>query len=153
MGPFPIALLWAACAQPYGTGTGPGSTTPAAPYACDGRTSRTDVASLDHLHRFHDRHAGASDAVFGATDSGDGRPSYDRLADAVPVDATAVLDLACGDGALLERLVRPGRALTGLDANGSELAAAGARLEDRAGTARGVRCGGPSRWRSAGAAG
>ena len=86
--------------------------------------------SLVFLDRFHDRHAGASDCVFGSADTGDGRSSYARLRAVVPDDAGDVLDLACGDGPLLARLGDLPRltSLVGLDANRTELAAAERRL-------------------------
>lgn len=74
------------------------------------------------LRSFHARHAGASDRVFGRCVGPDGRSSYDWLADAA--DGAAVLDLACGDGALAARVVQryPGAEVVGLDASEAELA-------------------------------
>jgi SAM-dependent methyltransferase len=87
------------------------------------------MASLDLLQPFHDRRAGASDAVFGRADVGGGRASYDHLVDRVPTDAIRVLDLACGDGPVLARLGGRGvHALVGLDANAAELGKAAERL-------------------------
>ncbi len=86
-------------------------------------------ATLDNLNHFHDRHAGASDRIFGAADAGGGRTSYDLLVDEVPADAASVLDLACGDGPVLQRLRARGHArLVGLDQSQAELAAARRRL-------------------------
>jgi SAM-dependent methyltransferase len=82
------------------------------------------------LERFHDRHAGASDRVFGPAAAADGRSSYHHLAEYVPDGARDVLDLACGDGALLEVLLARHRRAVGLDRNRAELAAAGRRLPD-----------------------
>lgn len=91
-----------------------------------------DVTLLDSLHRFHDRHAGASHVVFGRADAGGGRSSYDRLFDAVPRDARRILDVACGDGPMLERLERLSpEVVVGFDANAAELAAADHRLGGR----------------------
>ncbi|MCP3097338.1 methyltransferase domain-containing protein [Myxococcus sp. K15C18031901] len=59
--------------------------------------------------------------------------TYDLLADAVPADPgpRRVLDLACGDGYLLERVARrglPGTSLVGIDMSADELSLAKARL-------------------------
>ena len=83
-------------------------------------------SAADALSLFHARFAGASEQVFGLGTLPDGRSSYQALADTVPEGARRVLDLACGDGALLERLAPPER--VGLDRSPEELAAARARL-------------------------
>lgn len=86
------------------------------------------LTTTEALSSFHARFAGASDRVFGRGTVPDGRSSYQWLADQVPPEAARVLDLACGDGALLARLARPGREIMGLDRSEHELAAARARL-------------------------
>jgi len=84
------------------------------------------------LLRFHSRHPGSSALVFGGADAGDGRNSYDHLADRVqPGEHGTVLDLGCGDGLLLEVLhARHGDAvaLSGVDMSPDELEAARVRL-------------------------
>lgn len=80
------------------------------------------------LAAFHARYAGASDRVFSRGQDDAGRSSYARLAETVPPEAEVVFDLACGDGAMLQRLQRPGRRQVGLDRSPEELAAARARL-------------------------
>ena len=55
---------------------------------------------------------------------GGGRTPYEWLARSVSSSANLVLDLACGAGAMIERLERPGRTVIGLDRSESELAAA-----------------------------
>jgi len=63
-----------------------------------------------------------------------GGTSYERLVRCVPVGATHVLDLACGDGVLCERLLEtfPSNvAVTGIDLSDVELAAAEKRLAQR----------------------
>ena len=85
----------------------------------------------EFLLAWHARHPGATSLTFGDGATADGRSSYDLLVDAAARPDAAVLDLACGDGFLIERLAaspsRP-RALAGLDMSPDELAAARARL-------------------------
>ena len=82
------------------------------------------------LRRFHAEHPGATSEVC-ATPGGDS--SYGRLVDLVPRDGAArtVLDLACGDGALLELIRRRGdenMTLVGVDMSPDELRLARQRL-------------------------
>lgn len=89
----------------------------------------TGVTPDDFLLAFHARHAGLTARAFGGGRCADGRSSYDLLAD-VPRVGDTVLDLGCGDGFLLERLVArgfPPASLTGVDMSEHELAAARAR--------------------------
>ena len=87
---------------------------------------------------FHARHAGATALALGQLPvTCDGRAfpsSYELLAAQVPAAATALLDVACGDGYLLSLIAgqRPAIELTGVDMSGEELAAAGSRLQRRA---------------------
>lgn len=87
---------------------------------------------------FHARHAGATAIALGplpVTCDGDAfASSYELLATQVPATATALLDVACGDGYLLALLAahRPGLQLTGVDMSTEELAAAASRLQGRA---------------------
>ena len=79
------------------------------------------------LRAYHARHPGATARAFGGGRSEDGRSTYDLLAD-LPSPGDAVLDLGCGDGHLLELLIRRGcRDLVGVDMSPEELARAAAR--------------------------
>src|SRR5690348_1477406 len=91
------------------------------------------------LQEFHRRHPGATSALFGRAGAGAGGSSYDGLADVVPAGSgpITVLDLACGDGFLLEALSarrQPGLHLIGVDMSDAELDAARRRLPARAAT-------------------
>lgn len=81
------------------------------------------------LKQWHARHAGGSAVVFGNARDAAGRTSYQRLA-AVVDDGVDALDLACGDGFLLEAIAAaaPRTRLTGVDMSEDELAAAARRL-------------------------
>ncbi|HKE15447.1 MAG TPA: class I SAM-dependent methyltransferase, partial [Kofleriaceae bacterium] len=87
---------------------------------------RAGEAARRFLLAFHARHPGATARAFARGRTGDGRSSYEVLADlARPGDR--VLDLGCGDGFLLELLVARGHepaALRGVDLSPHELAAA-----------------------------
>jgi len=50
--------------------------------------------------------------------------SYDLLARAVPADAKQLLDLACGDGFLITKILSKGRSVVGVDLSAGELAVA-----------------------------
>lgn len=78
------------------------------------------------LRWFGSRTPGAMEEVLGRSFGG-GRTAYEWLARAVSSSATRVLDLACGAGAMIERLERPGRTVIGLDRSETELAEAAAR--------------------------
>lgn len=89
------------------------------------------AAVLDHLESVHRANAGFTESCAVSCLDAAGRDSYDWLAEAADGSAiTAVLDLACGSGVLLERLA--GRIahvrLTGVDMSVDELALARARL-------------------------
>ncbi|MGK3993010.1 class I SAM-dependent methyltransferase [Sorangium sp. So ce1024] len=81
---------------------------------------------------FHRSHPGATSEFFGLARTPEGGDSYDRLAALVREgDDAVVLDLACGDGFLLERIgQRRGSRVRriGLDMSADELAAAARRL-------------------------
>ncbi|HEY3707989.1 MAG TPA: class I SAM-dependent methyltransferase [Amycolatopsis sp.] len=79
----------------------------------------------DFLRRYHDRNPdGQSSLGLSGQVVGDGRKSYDVLADRV-AGARRVLDLGCGDGELLEILAgRGAEVLAGIDLSSGELAAA-----------------------------
>ena len=84
------------------------------------------------LRAWHARYAGAASSAFGyGRTEGDARSSYDLLVDdaaALQHVATAV-DLACGDGYLLELLARrlPSAQIVGIDMTPEELAIARGR--------------------------
>ena|GEM_PF-1961883 len=83
------------------------------------------------LERWHDRHAGATRRGFLALQDEAGRSSYARLADVVG-PGQRVLDLACGDGTLLEVVGARAQRL-GVDLSRGELALAAQRLGGGAG--------------------
>jgi SAM-dependent methyltransferase len=86
----------------------------------------------DFLRAWHARYAGAASSTFGyGRTEGDARSSYDLLVDdaaALQHVATAV-DVACGDGYLLELLARrlPSAQIVGIDMTPEELAIARGR--------------------------
>ncbi|HMR49913.1 MAG TPA: class I SAM-dependent methyltransferase [Arachnia sp.] len=73
-----------------------------------------------------DNSPGAIEAVLSRA-MGGARTPYDWLARAVSESATRVLDLACGAGAMIDRLERPHRVVVGLDLSAAELGEARAR--------------------------
>ena len=81
----------------------------------------------EYLQRWHDRHAGATAAMIGPLTDELGRNSYEVLSRVVHGQDEPVLDLACGDGYLLE-LLGPRHACLGVDSNNAELNAAIGRL-------------------------
>ena len=93
---------------------------------------RPDAASLrEHLLAVHDVHAGFTESCAAGCRDRDGRNSYEWLSEAVPRDARAVLDMACGSGVLLDvcrRRLGPEVALVGVDMSPHEIALARARL-------------------------
>jgi len=91
----------------------------------------TDGEAL--LLRYHEQYTGATVFTFADARDASGRSSYQRLVDDVSaLGAEAILDLACGDGYLLQHLVAPGRTLTGVDMSAAELDAAHRRLGNAA---------------------
>jgi len=80
-----------------------------------------------YLQEWHDRHPGATSLVLGAMSDRAGRSSYRVLADAIGRGGEPILDIACGDGHLLE-LLRPQASSAGVDWNVAELEAARRRL-------------------------
>ncbi len=79
------------------------------------------------LRAYHAQHPGATARAFADGRGEDGRSSYQMLAD-LAGPGEAILDLGCGDGHLLELLVRRGcRQLVGIDMSPEELASAAAR--------------------------
>lgn len=89
-----------------------------------------------YLLRFHDRNPGCTSTNRAASTTQDGRTGYEILADIVPPGRSlSVLDLACGDGFLLELLHQRNSgklALFGIDLCSSELALARARFGSKA---------------------
>ncbi len=82
------------------------------------------------LRDFHRRHPGVTARAFSRGRVAGGGSSYDALARAVGPGVGRVVDLGCGDGALLAVLIAGGAApaaLVGVDLSRDELAAAAAR--------------------------
>ena len=72
------------------------------------------------LRWFGSRGPGAVEDVLSRAYGGERTP-YEWLARSVSTSATTVLDLACGAGAMIDRLARPGRTVIGLDRSEAEL--------------------------------
>jgi ubiquinone/menaquinone biosynthesis C-methylase UbiE len=85
------------------------------------------TGEINYLQAWHERHAGATSAVLGTLLDGAGRNSYRVLADAMLDGGEPALDLACGDGYLLE-LMRSSSTCFGADLSLAELDAASRRL-------------------------
>ena len=96
----------------------------------------TTSAAEKFLKAYHARHPGCTPQAMADGLTGRGKSSYDLLASIVPTDSTkdiTVLDLACGDGFLLEKLHRrnqSGLRLIGVDMSEHELAVARRRIGD-----------------------
>jgi SAM-dependent methyltransferase len=84
----------------------------------------------DYVQAWHDVHAGATSMVMSRPRDVSGRTSYELLVDAVPNVDGPVVDLACGDGFLIDVLRRRPDVQTviGVDLNAAELRAARQRL-------------------------
>ena len=83
----------------------------------------TASAQESFLKAFHADHPMATSQAFGGGRTPDGRSSYEVLAARV-AGSERVLDLGCGDGALLDLLAVPGRQLAGIDISHDSLAVA-----------------------------
>ncbi|MFI6048387.1 class I SAM-dependent methyltransferase [Nocardia sp. NPDC051321] len=84
----------------------------------------TAVAAESILRAVHDETPDGASQFFLAHRLGDGRSSYDLVAEQVH-DARRVLDLGCGDGTLLSVLARSGiGSLAGIDLSGGHIARA-----------------------------
>ncbi len=93
---------------------------------------QTQNNSETFLRKFHAQYAGATSKAMGARTI-DGRSSYELLARQIPdsEQSLTVLDLACGDGPLLELLLKrkqPNLHLVGVDMSPEELNLACCRL-------------------------
>ncbi|MBP9204291.1 MAG: class I SAM-dependent methyltransferase [Kofleriaceae bacterium] len=82
-----------------------------------------------YLIAFHDARPGLTSAAFAEARDGQGRSGYDHLVDEVAAVAAGgpVLDLGCGDGHLMELLLRRGLDTVGVDLSPGELTAARGR--------------------------
>ena len=89
----------------------------------------------DYLQGWHDRHPGATSTMLDSLTDEVGRNSYEVLAEVIHDGDEPVLDLACGDGYLLE-LLHPNRVCVGMDWNIAELDAACRRIGHGAPLAR-----------------
>jgi ubiquinone/menaquinone biosynthesis C-methylase UbiE len=104
------------------------------------RVDHEAMEDAEYLQRWHDRHPGATAAVMVSLTDELGRNSYELLAQVIhgteePIKVEPILDLACGDGCLLE-LLRPRHACLGVDWNTAELNSAIVRLGKDAPVAR-----------------
>ena len=90
-------------------------------------------AFLGDLIDFHSERPAVTEATLGALRTEDGRTGYDVLVDEVAAEAHDVLELGCGNGPLLQTLLRARADLTsviGVDACGPELDLARIRIHD-----------------------
>ncbi|MGB6985268.1 MAG: class I SAM-dependent methyltransferase, partial [Candidatus Aquilonibacter sp.] len=88
----------------------------------------------EHLVAFHRRYRGSTEELVSRMHTQSGQTSYEVLASRIKElepDARAILDVGCGDGALLVRIGRrfdDDVALTGIDLSDTEIARARERL-------------------------
>lgn len=80
----------------------------------------TTAAQEAFLREFHADYPAVTSSTLGRGRAVDGRSSYEILRDRVAGSAR-VLDLGCGDGFLLDLLVRDGRELAGVDLSAADL--------------------------------
>jgi SAM-dependent methyltransferase len=73
-----------------------------------------------YLVEYHDANPGITEEVLGRAYDDGGRTAYDWLVDAVPAEASTVVDLACGSAPLARPLAR--RRVIGVDQSAGELA-------------------------------
>jgi ubiquinone/menaquinone biosynthesis C-methylase UbiE len=83
-----------------------------------------------YLQAWHDRHTGSTTSALRSITDEHGHNTYEVLAEAMQDEAEPILDLACGDGYLLE-VLRGRHACIGTDLNAAELSAASDRLHRR----------------------
>jgi SAM-dependent methyltransferase len=83
----------------------------------------TTAAQEAFLREFHADYPAVTSSTLGRGRTADGRSSYEILRDRV-AGSVRVLDLGCGDGFLLDLLVRDGRELAGVDLSAADLALA-----------------------------
>ncbi len=79
-----------------------------------------------YLAEFHRTRAGVAEAVLSRATAGDHSP-YRWLGRAVSADATTIVDLASGSGAMSRILAQPGRTVVGVDLSADELSLAAER--------------------------
>jgi SAM-dependent methyltransferase len=93
-------------------------------------------AAEKFLKAYHAKYPGCTPQAMADGQIGDGKSSYDLLTSVVSTDSSkniTVLDLACGDGFLLEKLHQRNQTnlqLIGVDMSEDELAAAKRRVKD-----------------------
>jgi ubiquinone/menaquinone biosynthesis C-methylase UbiE len=92
--------------------------------ATSGRTN-TPQEWMDYLARFHEQLPNANE-LFALLKTRSDDTSYTMIAQAVPQNARDVLDLACGDGNLIEELLQrlPVAKIYGIDISSAEIAIA-----------------------------
>jgi SAM-dependent methyltransferase len=88
--------------------------------------SEDEINWKQYLADFHRERAGVAEAVLSQALAGDHNP-YRWLARAVSPDASTVLDVACGSGAMSRELTQAGRTVIGVDLSPEELALASER--------------------------
>jgi SAM-dependent methyltransferase len=79
-----------------------------------------------YLREYHDANPGITEGVLGDARDPSGRTPYEWLVEAVPADASTVVDLACGSGPVARLLTahRTGERVVGVDRSAGELARA-----------------------------
>lgn len=90
------------------------------------------MSTEDFLRDFHRKYPGCTSVVLATGRTEEGETSYDIVASPLKAHTpTSILDLACGDGYLLEQVratYAPTATLTGVDLSPDELSAAAHRL-------------------------
>ena len=93
----------------------------------------TDEEWTDHLVEAHHRAPSMTPQAFAAYKNAEGLNSYEVLASAVDSNAHTVIDLACGDGALVPSMLprlSPAARVIGIDMSETELAEAKRTVND-----------------------
>jgi ubiquinone/menaquinone biosynthesis C-methylase UbiE len=109
-----------------------------------------DPDATAYLDEWHEQHPGATTRVVAPLVDSEGRTSYQVLADSMSEAEAPILDLACGDGYLLELLANGPH--VGVDRSAAELELARRRLGDAVPLVRSDATGLPVATRSMGGA-